>query len=285
MIRLQVVLRIGKRLGSLFTTVENINPGALYQPMLSDENQFKDHFSALASSYGRFRPDYSSDLFDYLSTLTQEHKLAWDCATGTGQSALSLADYFDMVVATDASPQQIEQARKHPCVEYRVATAENSGLEARSVDLITVAQALHWFDIAKFMGEAKRALKPKGVIAVWTYNLFRVAPEIDAVVDDLYWNILDGYWAPERKMVERGYADLDMPFQEVDLPRFEMGANWSLQQLIGYLGTWSAIGKYREEQVADPLVNTAASLQQLWGDVSEKKEISWPLSVRVGVNE
>lgn len=252
--------------------------------MLPDEIQFKDQFSELASGYGRFRPDYSSDLFDYLGSLTPEHKLAWDCATGTGQAALSLTDHFAAVVATDASRQQIEQAKSHPCVEYRVAAAENSGLEAGSVDLITVAQALHWFDIPKFMLEAKRVLKAKGVIAVWTYNLFRMTPEIDAVIDHLYWNILDGYWAPERKMVESGYADLDMPFQEVNLPRFEMRANWSLPQLLGYLGTWSAIGKYRKMRGVDPLEESAASLQQLWGDVTAEKKISWPLSVRVGVN-
>ena len=252
--------------------------------MPSDERQFKDHFSALAAGYGRFRPNYSSDLFNHLSSLTPEHKLAWDCATGTGQAALSLADCFDKVIATDASPQQVEQAKKHPCVEYRVAAAENSGLEAGSVDLITVAQALHWFDIPQFMREAKRVLKSKGVIALWTYNLFRVTPEIDAVIDNLYWNTLDGYWAPERKMVESGYADLDMPFQEVALPIFEMSANWSLPQLLGYLGTWSAIGKYREIEGVNPLVETTVTLQQLWGDLSLQKEISWPLSVRVGVN-
>jgi SAM-dependent methyltransferase len=252
--------------------------------MLPDETQFKDHFSALSPGYSRFRPEYSSDLFDYLSSLTLEHKLAWDCATGTGQAALCLADRFDMVIATDASPQQIGQARKHPCVEYRVAAAENSEIESESLDLITVAQALHWFDIPKFMQESKRVLKSRGVIAVWTYNLFRVTPDIDAVIDNLYWNILDGYWAPERKMVESGYADLDMPFQEVALPRFEMSANWSLPQLLGYLGTWSAIGKYRETEGLDPLVDTAATLQQVWGDLSLEKEISWPLSVRVGIN-
>jgi SAM-dependent methyltransferase len=268
----------------LFTTVAKINPETLYQSMPLDEIQFKDHFSALAAGYGRFRPDYSSDLFDYLSSLTPEHKLAWDCATGTGQAALCLADRFDMVIATDASPQQIGQASKHPGVEYRVAAAESSGLEDGSVDLITVAQALHWFDIQQFMQEAKRVLNSRGVIAVWTYNLFRVTPEIDTVIDNLYWNILDGYWAPERKMVESGYADLDMPFQEVALPRFDMSANWSLPQLLGYLETWSAIGKYREIEELDPLVETAANLQQVWGDVAAEKEISWPLSVRVGVN-
>jgi ubiquinone/menaquinone biosynthesis C-methylase UbiE len=252
--------------------------------MSSGETQFKDHFSALSAGYSKFRPSYSQDLFQYLSSITPANETAWDCATGSGQAAVALADWFDTVIATDASYQQIEQAYEHPSVEYRVAAAESSGLEATSVDLITVAQALHWFDIPRFMQEAKRVLKPKGIIAVWTYNLFRVSTEVDAIVDDLYWNILDGYWAPERKMVESGYSELEMPFRELDPPKFEMKAYWSLQQVIGYLGTWSAIGKYRQSKGEDPLLETAARLEQLWDDISEEKEISWPLSVRIGVN-
>jgi ubiquinone/menaquinone biosynthesis C-methylase UbiE len=253
--------------------------------MSSGETQFKDHFSALSAGYSKFRPSYSRDLFQYLSSITPANETAWDCATGSGQAAVALADWFDTVIATDASYQQVEQAYEHPSVEYRVATAESSGLEATSVDLITVAQALHWFDIPRFMQEAKRVLKPKGIIAVWTYNLFRVSTEVDAIVDDLYWNILDGYWAPERKMVESGYSELEMPFRELDLPKFEMKAYWSLQQVIGYLGTWSAIGKYRQSKGEDPLLETAARLEQLWDDISEEKKISWPLSLRIGINE
>jgi SAM-dependent methyltransferase len=253
--------------------------------MQTDETQFKDHFSTLSEGYGRFRPGYSGKVFEYLAALTPKHELAWDCATGTGQSALSLANHFDRVVATDASPQQIEQAARHSSVEYQVAAAEESGLETASIDLITVAQALHWFDIPRFMAEAKRVLKPKGVIAVWTYNLFRITPEIDEIVDNLYWNLLNGYWAPERKLVESGYSDIEMPFQQIEPPEFCMQASWSMERLIGYLGTWSAIGKYRQMEGEDPLVDTVASLQQLWGDVSVEKEISWPLSLRVGIND
>ncbi len=253
--------------------------------MSPPETQFKDHFSNLSAGYSRFRPGYSSDLFKYLSSLTPAHELAWDCATGTGQAALALSDLFAAVIATDASAKQIEQAQVHPSVEYRVAAAEDSGLEAETVDLITVAQALHWFDIPKFMQEAKRVLKPKGIIGIWTYNLFRITPEIDAVVDDLYWNILDGYWAPERKMVENGYSELEMPFQELEPPRFVMGASWPIERLIGYLSTWSAIGKYRERHGDDPMVEIGTRLEQIWGDSSGEKDILWPLSLRLGVNE
>ncbi len=253
--------------------------------MSSEDATFTDHFSTLATGYSKYRPTYSGDLFAYLSSISPAHDLAWDCATGTGQAAVALADLFDNVIATDASSRQIQQANKHPSVEYRVAVAEDSGLEAASIDLVTVAQALHWFDIPRFMREAKRVLRPKGIIAVWTYNLFRVEPGIDAIVDDLYWNILKGCWAPERKMVDDGYAGLEMPFREMDPPRFSMSASWTLQRLIGYLGTWSALSTYRERQGTDPLVDISARLRQIWGEAAAEKEISWPLSLRVGKNE
>lgn len=253
--------------------------------MSSEELGFKDHFSALAAGYSRFRPGYPQGLFEYLGTLTPAHELVWDCATGSGQAALALADLFAQVIATDASSEQIGQASPHPSITYRVAPAEASGLEAASVDLITVAQALHWFDIPRFMQEAQRVLRPKGILAVWTYNLFRITPQIDAIVDELYWDVLDGHWAEERKLVDRGYADLEMPFRELSPPRFNMGARWPLQLVLGYLGTWSAVRSFKEKTGNDPLAEIAKRLQQAWGEAGLAREIVWPLSLRVCVNE
>ncbi len=252
--------------------------------MSSENRTFQDHFSALAAGYSKFRPGYSSELFKYLSSLTPGNALAWDCATGNGQAAVALADIFDAVIATDASSKQIEQAQMHPAVEYRVAVAEDSGLKAASIDLVTVAQALHWFDIPRFMQEAKRVLKPDGILAVWTYNLFRINHEIDAIVDDLYWNTLNGYWAEERKMVDAGYAGLIMPFEQLSPPQFAMTARWSLEQVLGYLGTWSAVRKYRESNEHDLIEDVAARLQPAWGEAALEKAISWPLSLRIGIN-
>ncbi len=252
---------------------------------VSTDSAFKDYFSALSAGYSKFRPSYSHDLFQYLSTLTPGHDLAWDCATGTGQAAVALADLFAAVVATDASSEQIRQAYQHPSIGYRVATAEDSGLETASIDLLTVAQALHWFDIPRFMQEAKRVLKAQGVLAVWTYNLFRVTPQIDDIMDELYWNVLGGFWAPERRMVDNGYADLEMPFRELTPPQFSMNASWSLARLLGYIGTWSAVRSYRDKTGEDPLDAIGARLQQAWGEAMTEREVSWPLSLRVGLNE
>lgn len=246
---------------------------------------FKDHFSSLAGGYSRFRPGYPPELFAYLGSIAPATDLAWDCATGSGQAALALAPYFTSVIATDASQQQIAQARQHPALEYRVATAESSGLESGSVDLISVAQALHWFDLPGFMAEAQRVLKVRGVLAVWTYNLFRVTPMVDAVVDDLYWHTLKGYWPRERSMVEDGYAGIVMPLAKLEPPQFHMSAHWDLEHLLGYLRTWSAVRRYREEKGVDPIAAFAARLKQAWGEEELKREVSWPLTLRVGVNQ
>jgi len=251
--------------------------------MTSTDDGFKDHFSSLAARYSEFRPGYPQELFEYLCSVTPETGLAWDCATGSGQAAVALASCFDAVIATDASQKQIEKVQPHPSVEYAVAPAENSGLEDASVDLITVAQALHWFDLPRFMQEVQRVLKPNGVLAAWTYNLFRISPPVDAVVDDLYWNTLHGFWDEARRMVERGYADLELPLDELQPPRFNMSAHWTLEHLQGYLGTWSAIRSYRDTMDACPVAEISPRLAQGWGEVGSKRKISWPLSLRVGV--
>ncbi len=251
---------------------------------MTTDDGFKDHFSNMSGSYSEFRPGYPAELFRYLCSIAPSNELAWDCATGSGQAAVALAQDFTAVIATDASAQQIKKARSHSSVEYRVAPAEYSGLESGSVDLITVAQALHWFDLPGFMQEAQRVMRPGGVLAVWTYNLFRVTPMIDAVVGDLYWRTLKGFWSDERGMVERGYRDLVMPFAELELPRFHMSAYWTLEHLLGYLRTWSAVQSYTESSGKCPVAGISPRLAQEWGGDGLKRKISWPLSVRVGVN-
>jgi SAM-dependent methyltransferase len=245
---------------------------------------FKDHFSAQAEEYAKFRPRYPDGLFRYLAGLCSTREMAWDCATGNGQCAASLARFFDSVIATDASEQQLKSAEPNSRVAYRVASAEASGLNSHSIDLITVAQALHWFEIDSFWKEADRVLKPKGVIAVWCYELLEITPEIDAVVDHFYRNIVGPYRSPERTLVEAGYRSVSFPFLELEAPAFAMEASWSLEHLTGYLQTWSATQKFIAQNGTDPVEIVSRQLQKAWGDMTSTRHVTWPLHVRLGRN-
>jgi len=244
---------------------------------------FKDHFSGASLDYQRNRPTYPDALFAFLAAHAPARNCAWDCATGTGQAAHQLARYFEQVIATDGSATQIASAQPHPHIDYRVATAEASGIDASSVDLITVAQALHWFDIPAFFTEAHRVLKPGGLIAVWSYNLLTIEPAIDAVINHLYGPVLDEYWPAERKLVESDYRDTAFPFTPFATPAFTMETHWSLDQLLGYLRTWSAVRRYREARGSDPVTATAEALLPLWGEPGTIRTIRWPMPVRVGI--
>ena len=245
---------------------------------------FKNHFSISSSSYSRFRPDYPHKLFYFLSRRAPSRDLAWDCATGTGQAAKSLAQFFDKVIATDASSAQIENALADEKIEYRVALAEDSRLSSKSADLVVVAQALHWFDTTSFFCEAKRVLKDDGIIAVWSYNLLKITSDVDSVIEDFYENVVGRYWPAERKLVEQGYDSIVFPFRAVVAPAFSMSAQWSFENLLGYLSTWSAVQRYKDANGTDPLREIVGDLQKAWGEGSTLRKIAWPLTLRVGVN-
>jgi ubiquinone/menaquinone biosynthesis C-methylase UbiE len=199
--------------------------------------KFKDHFSGHAADYAKFRPNYPRELFEYLASIAPGRGRAWDCATGNGQAAVGLSAFFDRVIATDASERQILGASRNERIEFRVAAAEKSGLESKSIDLVTVAQALHWFDLDAFYAEAMRVLKPLGILAAWCYGFLEIAPEINAIVNRFYDEIVGPYWPPERKIVEDGFRTIPFPFDEFESPVFAMQAHWSLEQLVGYLRT------------------------------------------------
>ena len=245
--------------------------------------EFKDHFSGHADSYARFRPDYPAALFAWLASVAPERDRAWDCATGNGQAAVALAGHFGRVVATDASEPQVKNAFAHPRVEYRVAPAERSGLEDASASLVTVAQALHWFDLPAFYAEARRVLRPGGVLAVWAYALFQATPEIDRVVTRLYRDIVGPYWPPDRKIIETGYAGIELPFPRVEAPPFWMEKRWSADDALGYMRTWSATQHYRKAHGEDPVPRIADDLAAAWGP--GERTIRWPLILKVGRKE
>ncbi|WP_428607076.1 class I SAM-dependent methyltransferase [Sedimenticola sp.] len=248
-------------------------------------HHFKDHFSNDSTAYSQYRPGYPAALFEFLARSCRSRETAWDCATGSGQAALQLAERFNRVIATDASDSQIAAAARHERIDYRVAAAEQSGLANASIDLVTVAQALHWFNLAAFFSEVKRVLKPDGIIAVWSYNLLRIDPQIDPIIDDLYQHVLHGFWPAERTRVERGYADLPFPFEAVaSIPPFSMTAQWDLPRLAGYLGTWSAVQRMIQETGENPVERIYPNLLRQWGDPTRQRPVSWPLSIRVGNN-
>jgi len=243
--------------------------------------QFTDHFSGHAADYAKFRPRYPKELFRYLSSLVSERKLAWDCATGNGQAAIALAEIFECVIATDASEKQIANAEPHVRIVYRVSPAENNGIVSHTADLITVAQALHWFDLSRFYPEARRVLKPNGVIASWTYNLLSIAPAIDTIINRYYSDVVGLYWPPERALVEQ-FDQLPFPFAQIATPKFDMTAEWNLQHLTGYLRTWSATQRFMVANKGDPMKYITQDLGSTWGDSGKLRRITWPLTLRVG---
>lgn len=246
--------------------------------------RFKDHFSRQAADYAIFRPGYPRELFDCLGSIAPSRHLAWDCGTGNGQAAVRLVSVFDRVIATDASERQIANALPHQHVEYRVAAAESSGIQSGTIDLIMVAQALHWFDLARFYAEARRALKPDGVLAASAYNLLHIEPAIDEVVNRYYNEVVGPFWPPERELVEQ-FADLPFPFHEIDPPKFQMTTQWNLDHLLGYLRTWSSTQRFIVAKGSDPLEQIADELRRAWGDSQQTRKVIWPLILRIGTKK
>ena len=239
-------------------------------------------FSSNSDDYKKFRPVYPKQLIEHLAELAPAHDLAWDCGCGTGQVSTALSKYFKQVVGTDISKGQIKNAVRAGNIIYRVSAEDESGLDENSADLVTCAQALHWFDTDKFYNEVKRVLKPGGIVAVWTYNLFRINKEIDSLIDNLYFDIIYNYWPEERKHVENNYTELDFPFTKLATPLFSMEAEWSLDELIGYINTWTGVQNYIELECFSPLEFIEKELAAIWGNKKSKKKIIWPLTVIVG---
>ena len=244
---------------------------------------FADHFSRLATGYAAHRPRYPEGLFSAIAAVSPFLDRVWDCATGTGQAASGLAAHFHSVLASDASRQQIRAASPHDRVRYFVARAEAAPLRSRSIGMVTVAQALHWLELPEFYAEARRVLRPGGLLVVWTYGNQRVDDgPVDDVLADFYAREIGSYWAPERRWVETGYRTLRFPFEEIAIDAPGMFADWSLARLLGYIGTWSAVARSREVTGSDPLAALAGRLVPLWGDPTAPRRVEWPLSVRAG---
>lgn len=245
-------------------------------------NTFKDNFSKQAETYQKFRPSYPTELFEFLSSIVGNHDLAWDCGTGNGQSAVSLTKYFENVHATDPSEQQIKNATAHKKIIYKVEAAEKTSLSNNSVDLITVAQAVHWFDFNEFYAEVKRVLKREGVIAIWAYGLPKIDTEIDKMIKNFHDNIVGEFWQEENRLIEKEYTTIPFPFQEIQAPTFSIQKEITLIELIGLLKTWSATQKYIDTYSVNPIDIIENELHQLWDENNSKKMATWKLILKVG---
>jgi len=242
---------------------------------------FKDHFSRQARDYERYRPRYPPELAAFVASVAPGRALALDLATGNGQAAVDLAAHFERVLASDASARQLAFATPHPRVQYLRHAAEQLPVRSGSADLIAVAQAAHWFDFGLFYAEARRVLRPRGVVALWTYELFSVDAAVDARVHRFYSAVVGPYWPPERGYVAQGYRTLPFPLEELPAPAFRLQTDWSLGQVLSYLGTWSAVDRYRAAEGRDPLPALAEELGADW-PAGTSRRLSWPLHLRIG---
>jgi ubiquinone/menaquinone biosynthesis C-methylase UbiE len=247
--------------------------------------RFIDNFSSQSKQYSFSRPTYPDSLFEFLYIVTPQNYLAWDCATGNGQAAIGLSKYFNKVVASDASKHQIQYAFKRENIEYKVFQAENAELENDSVDIITVAQALHWFDLDKFYSNVMRVGKKDGIIAVWSYDMHKINPQLDKITEklDVDGEILGSYWDKEAKYVKEKYKTIAFPFEEISVPVFKTTLHWNLLQLWDYMKTWSSVKKYYFENKLDPLNLVKPEIEALWGNDLDKKRVTWNINIRIGI--
>jgi SAM-dependent methyltransferase len=245
-------------------------------------SKYEDHFSGHAEAYARHRPRYPGEIYEWLASLARERELAWDVGTGNGQVAGALAGHFARVVATDASADQLRHAMPHERVEYRHEPADRVTLTDRTVDLISAGAAAHWFELDGFYREVRRVAKPGAVIALWSYGPRDIADAFAPIVHRYQEEILRDYWPERIRYVHERYATLPFPFVEIEAPRFEMSAEWTLREFLGFLATWSASQRYLEEHGRHPLDEIAAELEEAWGDAGVRRRIAWPLFFRVG---
>lgn len=242
-------------------------------------------FNKNSALYAKVRPQYPAALFAYLASLCKEHHTVWDVACGNGQAALSLTKYFEQVEATDVSEQQIAHAAPHPQINYSVQPAEKTTFQTNQFDLVTVAQALHWFDYNQFWPEVQRALKPNGIFAAWGYSWFTIEEKIDAVLQEKFLNMLEPYWAPQNKLLWDRYRDVPFPFKQIPVPKFEMKMELTLDQLFAYLQSWSATRICIEQNGDSFLIEAYNAITHVWGKKTISKQIDMDFCILIGQNE
>jgi SAM-dependent methyltransferase len=239
----------------------------------------KDRFSSHAREYAAFRPTYPGELYDFIFRHLNHFTAAWDAGTGNGQVARELARKFMSVMATDISPQQLKNAYPASNIFYSL-TGEKTPFPDDTFDLITVAQAIHWFDVSQFYTEVRRVAKRNAILAVWGYGLLSIAPEIDPRLRHFYTEVVGPYWDKERRLVDEHYSTLSFPFDELKPPAFQFSFRWTLEEFQGYLATWSSVQKYKREQGINPVESFIEEIRPSWKE--ETQTVSFPLFLRMG---
>lgn len=239
-----------------------------------------DNFSRQAGNYARYRPGYPGTLFKFILGNVKEWRTAWDCATGNGQTAIMLAGFFERVFATDISQQQLDHAYHAPNIFYSRQPAEQTDFPNDSFDLITVSQALHWLKFEKFYAEVNRVARPQGWIAAWVYSLVRISPPVDSIIEKFHYSILGDFWDPEREYVNNKYLTIPFPFREIETPDFAMEYEWTIEQLGGYLNTWSALQKFISVNNNNPVENILEEIKPYW--ITQQKKVVFPVHLRMG---
>jgi hypothetical protein len=241
----------------------------------------KDNFSTQSDQYAKYRPGYPADFFTFLNSLIPVKDNAWDCGTGNGQVAFELSRSFKNVFATDISRSQLDNARQAENVHYSIQPAEQTDFKENTFDLVTVAQAIHWFDFDRFYAEVKRTAKQNAIICVVGYGGISVSEEINSIKKRFHTDVVGPYWDKERKFVDDNYATLPFPFEEIPAPDFENTMNWDLDHFLGYINTWSAVKKYIKEKGSNPVNGLKDELMHFWEN-NEKKIVKFPLLIRIG---
>ena len=245
---------------------------------------FHDYFSDHSKLYASARPSYPEELFRFVASIAPARERAWDCATGNGQAAIGLARYFADVEATDASEGQIANAVARPNITYAVCSAEESGFPSRYFDAVCVASAIHWFDHERFYPEVKRVLRSGGVIAAWGYDHLRVSPEFDAEFERSVERFIAPYWPPRKKLLHDGYRDVPFPFERIEPPPMEMHADWSFDQLMAFVRSWSGVQRCIAAEGDRFFSGATAALRSAWGDPDDPKRCGMDLYILAGVN-
>ncbi len=244
----------------------------------------KDNFSQYASQYAKFRPHYPPEVFAHILSLVGEKNAAWDCGTGNGQVANVLSVHFKNVFATDISAQQLQHAIQLPNIEYSLQPAEKTNFDDAQFNLVTAAQAVHWFRFHEFYTEVKRTLKSGGLIAIIGYGLLQTAQPIQQLIDHFYHKVVGPYWDAERRYIDERYQTMPFPFQEIPMPDFQMDYIWTQEQLLGYINTWSAVKQYEKRHGTSPIEALSQEINRLWED-NRVQTFSFPLLLRVGLNK